>query len=912
MNDCFAYRLMRAWSTLRVSRDVLALIIVVSGVSLFHLRGLLPGQTFLPVDLANSNLPWYSVSAQPLQNGLISDPLYQYYPFLVNAVDTIRQEGQWPLWNPRIFTGQPSAADPLAQTFYPVFLLLALWLGVARGLSVGLVLHAALASILTYSYLRSLQFTRQSSMFGAFTYALSGYMVTWFETPFWLSTLSWLPGVLWGFEVAIQTRRLRYVAVAALMLGFAILGGQYSFIVTFIVFFIFYAAGRVLERLVQKEPVRLWPLAAAIAVVAFALLGTALQTLPFAEFLNLSQRVITQGLRDPLPLQQLLTLIVPKFYGNPEGAGSYWGIWNYSEATIYVGLSALCLAAIAPFIGNRFFIFWVTGMTVLLLYFTVGGPGVQGLGSLPLFKYASLHRSVFLLPLFVALLAAHTLSEGQWPARIATTVVLCVSALLLSAALMNWRDVQVHWQELQVPIITAALLLLASLALIGLRGRRLATRDANLAFIALAFFDLYHMGSQYNPAGPIEQLMPPTPSVAYLKEHLSDYRAAPYQTAGMLFGPNVLSIYGISEAGGYSSVLPTAVQRLVQAGDPKGDATGSGFWMRQNGNMVFFSRPSTRLLDLLQVAYVITPGPRIDTGVRAVYQADGCEGDSGEIANGRRVSGSFVVKDTAINRIDFRVRVYSTSNVRGALAIRMWQGTDRARLMLDTKQDSAQLRDRNTFTVFFAPERAAAGQTYVWEVTAAGDAQSTGIGLCALANGQPSFSVYGTDWQQVYEGEVRIYERLHPLPRAYIAYAAEYLSDDGQTISRLLDGAFDPYRQVVVNEKVDLPGIGTSTASPAEIAEYQSTRVVINAMATQPGLLVLGDQFYPGWQAVVDDQPVPIIRVNGTARGVLLPAGQHQVVFQFVSVPVMQGIALGVIGSLVLAAIAAYRFLARK
>jgi len=181
---------------------------------------------------------------------------------------------------PEDIYGAPAAADPLTQTFYPVFLLLALWLGVARGLSVGLVLHAALVSILTYSYLRSLQYTRQASTFGAFTYALSGYVVTWFETPFWLSTLSWLPGVLWGFELAIQSHRLRYVAVAALMLGLAILGGQYSFIVTFILFFMVYAAGRVLERVVQKQSMRLWPLAAAIAVVAFALLGTALQTLP--------------------------------------------------------------------------------------------------------------------------------------------------------------------------------------------------------------------------------------------------------------------------------------------------------------------------------------------------------------------------------------------------------------------------------------------------------------------------------------------------------------------------------------------------------------------------------------------------------------------------------------------------------
>jgi hypothetical protein len=65
----------------RHKRDALAVATLVLGVSLFHLHGILPGQTFVPVDLANNNLPWTSGSYRPLQNWLISGlPHHRYEP----------------------------------------------------------------------------------------------------------------------------------------------------------------------------------------------------------------------------------------------------------------------------------------------------------------------------------------------------------------------------------------------------------------------------------------------------------------------------------------------------------------------------------------------------------------------------------------------------------------------------------------------------------------------------------------------------------------------------------------------------------------------------------------------------------------------------------------------------------------
>jgi hypothetical protein len=100
-------------------RDLLAVLVLALGVSLFHARGLAPRQTFLPVDLTYRNLPWMSETATLAQNWLVSDPFYQFYPFLDRTVKSIR-ELDWLLWNPYIFAGHPSFADPLFQTFYPL------------------------------------------------------------------------------------------------------------------------------------------------------------------------------------------------------------------------------------------------------------------------------------------------------------------------------------------------------------------------------------------------------------------------------------------------------------------------------------------------------------------------------------------------------------------------------------------------------------------------------------------------------------------------------------------------------------------------------------------------------------------------------------------------------------------------
>lgn len=856
--------------------DLLALGIVVVAISLLHLRGILPGQTFLPVDLANNLFPWRRGDFLPLQNSLVTDPLFEFYPYLVFSVDSLREAGQWPLWNPYFFLGHPVIADPNAQPFYPFYMLLGLALGAARALAIGPWLHTIMAACLVFAWVRAVGYSRKAALLAGLAYAASGHMITWFGIRQWQGTLTWLPGVLWAFELFLARRRWRYLALAALFQGLALLSGQYQILLTFSIFLVLYAILRTLEERRQGRQPGLQPVAGAALIVGLGVLLNAIQLLPTAEFLGMSHRADDAGLlmtaMDP---RQLITLIVPDFFGNPATVGDYWGQTNYAERTIYAGLVVLLLAVMAPFVvrRRRFFVAGLSLLVVVLIYFIVGGPGVQLLEAAPGFRFAALGRSAGLLPLWIALLAAATFDEVKTPARWGLPVGLLLAALVGVALAGNWGGAQDHWQALAVPLRRAAVWLILAVLLLILRAAAPRLRRATgWALLGLVFLDLYLWGHTFNPAGPIDQLLPANEATDYLQANVGDQRVAPLMPGwDLAFGPNLLSVFEIAEPGGYSSLVPARVRELFIAGDPQG----------RHWNILAFEQPALRLLDLFQVGHIASPRPLGDVHGQMEVGPLACSGRSQEITASTPLSGRFVPVDSAINRLDLKFRTLDETASGAVLMVRLWQGEGRDRLVLEAQHAVADLADGQEVTWYFAPEPTAPGQTYLWEVSAANGEAQTGIGLCTAEDARPAIAVYGQVWTQVFENGIFYQQRSAPMPRAYVVYAAETVADDQQAVARLLSPAFDLRNSALVAEPLALPTEASQPASRATLVEYGQARVLVEAAASQPGLLVLGDLHHPGWQVTVDGQPARLLRANHILRGVLLPAGQHRVEFRF-------------------------------
>ncbi|HHL40422.1 MAG TPA: hypothetical protein ENJ37_07940 [Deltaproteobacteria bacterium] len=130
----------------------------------------------------------------------------------------------------------------------------------------------------------------------------------------------------------------------------------------------------------------------------------------------------------------------------------------------------------------------------------------------------------------------------------------------------------------------------------------------------------------------------------------------------------------------------------------------------------------------------------------------------------------------------------------------------------------------------------------------------------------------GRELRLVYDGEVRVYENLTALPRAYVAY--DFKLDGGAKDGGPREATVRyPRRGELPERRGDI--------EPASVTESGANSLTVEARAARAGLLVLSDTYYRGWRVEVDGEPAELVRVNGVVRGVEIGPGSHRVRFVY-------------------------------
>ncbi len=160
-------------------------------------------------------------------------------------------------------------------------------------------------------------------------------------------------------------------------------------------------------------------------------------------------------------------------------------------------------------------------------------------------------------------------------------------------------------------------------------------------------------------------------------------------------------------------------------------------------------------------------------------------------------------------------------------------------------------------------------------------------------------------YRQVHSGDIKIYENLAVLPRAFAVHQTEVVPDEAAAIAAMQSSSFDPAQKLVRLAQGDEPvGLAvTGWPSPSDrttIVSYQPERVEIAVALESPGWLVLTDTDYPGWQATLDDRPVEILPINLLFRSVAVPAGAHTIVFEFNPCSFQVGLTVSVVALILL------------
>ena len=171
--------------------------------------------------------------------------------------------------------------------------------------------------------------------------------------------------------------------------------------------------------------------------------------------------------------------------------------------------------------------------------------------------------------------------------------------------------------------------------------------------------------------------------------------------------------------------------------------------------------------------------------------------------------------------------------------------------------------------------------------------------------------------RQVRSGPIHIYANQTALPRAFCVSALTVAATDSDVLRLMRSPLFNPAETVFVTEsefqKLDRKGEsapGTASgpfAWSAVFTSYATGTVSLTCRASAPGFLILSDSYYPGWEARVNGNAVPILRVNHCIRAIPVRPGSQKITFVFRPPAFTTGalLSLGALGFIIIVAVLA-------
>ncbi len=676
----------------------------------------LGGQTMLPVDNLFQWAPWTAVADEMgvdvPQNGLLTDLIIENYAWRSFFVDSIRA-GEIPLWNPNLFAGAPFLATGQHSMLYPfswIFLLLPIPL--AYGWYT--VIQIWLAGVLMYLFGRVLNMRPGSAAIAGIIYQGCGFLlVSAVVFPMVLGAAVWLPLLLACIEKILQTTAQRkpttllWAAAGAIALGLQILAGHIEITYYTLLVMALYAAYRLISEGVSKRREKgVWvgllrPFAWLLGMVLIGLLLGGVQLIPFYEVGQVNFREgsasFTEVLGWAFPARRVLTLALPNFFGNPAhhayldvftretvpfGLNTYgelnpqgaytsdWGIKNYVEGGIYLGILPLFLALVgiwglwrdksdrlrrwqgAFFLFLSFFSFAFIFGTPLygLLYYglpfinqlhtpfrwvwplalcvaVLAGFGVDWLARRPVLSNAEAgaekRRDLFVRVLVaVAMLAGagiFLLLFGSW--LVFEQVEPLVDRLFLALALAPTAFASgrafYSYQFWQLLILGGMLIATAVTLWLFMRAKR--PWLPVVVAISLIILDLFLANRGFHAVNDPALLDYKPEMVTWLEAQPGEWRLTSFTPHGdKPFNANSGWLYGFHDIRGYDSIIPKQYTDYMAAIEPQ-----NGLPFNRVQPIANWESLNSPLLDVLNVKYIISSEEIDLPKLQAVWQGEG-------------------------------------------------------------------------------------------------------------------------------------------------------------------------------------------------------------------------------------------------------------------------------------------------
>ena len=123
---------------------------------------------------------------------------------------------------------------------------------------------------------------------------------------------------------------------------------------------------------------------------------------------------------------------------------------------------------------------------------------------------------------------------------------------------------------------------------------------------------------------------------------------------------------------------------------------------------------------------------------------------------------------------------------------------------------------------------------------------------------------------------------------ARLVHQVDVIPSGPDRLARLQAG-YSLLDRAIVEEPVTIDSGSAAGADSVETSTQLDGTVDIRVRTDRTSLLVLADAWYPGWKVTVDGESADLVRTNHAFRGVVVPAGEHEVRFTFTDRPMQAG-----------------------
>ena len=135
------------------------------------------------------------------------------------------KSGSIPFWCPNYFCGSPFMSDLQSGVFYP-FSLLFIPFPSPWSFNIYIILHIVLGFCFFYLFIKELGLSKESAIITSISYCFGSYTIATINTLNNLSTLIWLPAILWSFQRALKKGHISGFFFTVIFLCMSVLGGE--------------------------------------------------------------------------------------------------------------------------------------------------------------------------------------------------------------------------------------------------------------------------------------------------------------------------------------------------------------------------------------------------------------------------------------------------------------------------------------------------------------------------------------------------------------------------------------------------------------------------------------------------------------------------------------------------------------